>query len=122
MIAHQTYHRTPGKICPAPPPAPPFGLDESIWPLNEIKAHQVDEADLYFQYTRSEGWSLEGGCGMGSFSIDQGVGVTERLAARKPPLPIPTLLTFQRPACWMRRTVRTISSAAQTKRTRLLQR
>jgi len=36
----------------------------------------VDEADLYFQYTRSEGWSLEEGIvKTGSFSIDQGVGV-----------------------------------------------
>jgi TldD protein len=44
--------------------------------LAEIKAHQVDEADLYFQYTRSEGWSLEEGIvKTGSFSIDQGVGV-----------------------------------------------
>ncbi|MGZ5195590.1 MAG: metalloprotease TldD [Ramlibacter sp.] len=33
-------------------------------------------ADLYFQYTRSEGWSLEEGIvKTGSFSIDQGVGV-----------------------------------------------
>jgi TldD protein len=56
----------------------PFGLTEShlTRALNEIKAHQVDEADLYFQYTRSEGWSLEEGIvKTGSFSIDQGVGV-----------------------------------------------
>lgn len=56
----------------------PFGLDEShlASALKEIKAHQVDEADLYFQYTRSEGWSLEEGIvKTGSFSIDQGVGV-----------------------------------------------
>ncbi len=56
----------------------PFGLDESHLSraLAEIKAHQVDEADLYFQYTRSEGWSLEEGIvKTGSFSIDQGVGV-----------------------------------------------
>ena len=56
----------------------PFGLDEShlTQALNEIKAHKVDDADLYFQYTRSEGWSLEEGIvKTGSFSIDQGVGV-----------------------------------------------
>ncbi|MES2050497.1 MAG: metalloprotease TldD, partial [Pseudomonadota bacterium] len=36
----------------------------------------ADDADLYFQYTRSEGWSLEEGIvKTGSFSIDQGVGV-----------------------------------------------
>jgi TldD protein len=56
----------------------PFGLDESdlIHMLSAIKAHKVDEADLYFQYTRAEGWSLEEGIvKTGSFSIDQGVGV-----------------------------------------------
>ena len=56
----------------------PFGLDEThlARALSEIRAHQVDDADLYFQYTRSEGWSLEEGIvKTGSFSIDQGVGV-----------------------------------------------
>jgi TldD protein len=56
----------------------PFGLDEThlAKALNEIRAHKVDDADLYFQYTRSEGWSLEEGIvKTGSFSIDQGVGV-----------------------------------------------
>ena len=44
--------------------------------LGEILTHGVDDADLYFQYTRSEGWSLEEGIvKSGSFSIDQGVGV-----------------------------------------------
>ncbi len=56
----------------------PFGLDEThlARALAEIRAHQVDDADLYFQYTRSEGWSLEEGIvKTGNFSIDQGVGV-----------------------------------------------
>ena len=56
----------------------PFGLDESHLrrALAEITTHRVDDADLYFQYTRSEGWSLEEGIvKTGSFSIDQGVGV-----------------------------------------------
>ena len=56
----------------------PFGLDESHLrrALSHIRAHQVDDADLYFQYTRSESWSLEEGIvKTGSFSIDQGVGV-----------------------------------------------
>ena len=56
----------------------PYGLDEShiTQALSAIRAHQVDDADLYFQYTRSEGWSLEEGIvKTGSFSIDQGVGV-----------------------------------------------
>jgi TldD protein len=39
-------------------------------------SHQLDYADLYFQYTRSEGWSLEEGqVKSGSFNIEQGVGV-----------------------------------------------
>jgi TldD protein len=53
----------------------PFGLDESHLSkaLAAIQAHKVDDADLYFQYTRSEGWSLEEGIvKTGSFSIDQG--------------------------------------------------
>ena len=44
--------------------------------LAEIGQHRIDDADLYFQYTRSEGWSLEEGIvKSGSFGIDQGVGV-----------------------------------------------
>jgi TldD protein len=56
----------------------PFGLTESLLKkaLGEILSHGADDADLYFQYTRSEGWSLEEGIvKSGSFSIDQGVGV-----------------------------------------------
>ena len=44
--------------------------------LDHILASKVDDADIYFQKTRSEGWSLEEGIvKSGSFSIDQGVGV-----------------------------------------------
>ena len=56
----------------------PFGLSPSHLQraLGEIMSHGVDDADLYFQTTRSEGWSLEEGIvKTGSFSIDQGVGV-----------------------------------------------
>jgi len=56
----------------------PYGLNEHHLhrALSEIFAHRVDFADLYFQYTRSEAWSLdEGIVKSGSFSIDQGVGV-----------------------------------------------
>ena len=56
----------------------PWGLTESDMArsLGEIFTHKVDYADLYFQYTRSEGWSLEEGIvKTGSFSISQGVGV-----------------------------------------------
>jgi TldD protein len=41
-----------------------------------LAGRRLDYADLYFQYTRSESWSLEEGTvKSGSFSIDQGVGV-----------------------------------------------
>jgi len=56
----------------------PFGLDEArlASALRTIGEHRIDDADLYFQYTRSEGWSLEEGIvKSGSFGIDQGVGV-----------------------------------------------
>ncbi len=56
----------------------PCGLD--IGSLDRVFGHimqrEVDYADLYFQYARSEGWSLEEGIvKSGSFSIEQGVGV-----------------------------------------------
>ena len=55
------YDLTPGKL------AMVFG---------DLFAHRVDYADLYFQYARSEAWSLEEGIvKSGSYSIDQGVGV-----------------------------------------------
>ncbi|MFN8997765.1 MAG: metalloprotease TldD [Betaproteobacteria bacterium] len=56
----------------------PFGLDTRALQgvLGSIMAHDVDLADLFFQYTRSEGWSLEEGqVKSGSFAIEQGVGV-----------------------------------------------
>jgi TldD protein len=41
-----------------------------------LSRRRVEHADLYFQYTRAEGWSLEEGIvKSGSFSIEQGVGV-----------------------------------------------
>jgi TldD protein len=44
--------------------------------FGEILTHRVDYADLYFQYSRNESWSLEEGIvKSGSFNIDQGVGV-----------------------------------------------
>ena len=56
----------------------PYGLNESVIEsvFGEILTHDADYADLYFQYSRSEGWSLEEGhVKSGSFNIDQGVGV-----------------------------------------------
>lgn len=56
----------------------PFSLDDQA--INSVFGqmlnHEIDYADLYFQYSRSEAWSLdEGIVKSGSFNIDQGVGV-----------------------------------------------
>ena len=56
----------------------PFGLDEAQLQrvLATIFEHRTDYADLYFQYSRSESFSLEEGIvKSGSFDIEQGVGV-----------------------------------------------
>lgn len=56
----------------------PYGLDENSLQrtLATIFEHRADYADLYFQYTRAESWSLEEGqVKSGSFDIEQGVGV-----------------------------------------------
>ncbi|MGH6623629.1 MAG: PmbA/TldA family metallopeptidase, partial [Burkholderiaceae bacterium] len=56
----------------------PYGLDESRLQktLASVFEHRADYADLYFQYTRSESFSLEEGMvKSGSFDIEQGVGV-----------------------------------------------
>ena len=98
----------------------PFGLDEGhlARALAEIRSHQVDDADLYFQYTRSEGWSLEEGIvKTGSFSIDQGVGVRavsgEKTAfAYSDDISEASLLDAAR-------TVRSISSVAQAGKVRV---
>ncbi|SFF11765.1 metalloprotease TldD [Paracidovorax wautersii] len=98
----------------------PFGLDEThlARALAEIRAHRVDDADLYFQYTRSEGWSLEEGIvKTGSFSIDQGVGVRavsgEKTAfAYSDDISQASLLDAAR-------TVRSIASAAQAGRVKV---
>lgn len=44
--------------------------------MGRLLAHQIDYADLYFQYRRHESWSLEESkVKSGSHTIDQGVGV-----------------------------------------------
>src|SRR5258706_10592436 len=56
----------------------PFGVDEVATSntFGTILAHKADDADLYFQYNRSESWALEEGeVKSGNYSIDQGVGV-----------------------------------------------
>ena len=56
----------------------PFGIDEAMLykVLGSIFTHRVNYADLYFQFTKNESWSLEEGIvKTGNFSIDKGVGV-----------------------------------------------
>jgi TldD protein len=98
----------------------PFGLIEAhlFKALSAITSHRVDDADLYFQYTRSEGWSLEEGIvKTGSFSIDQGVGV-RAVSGEK------TAFAYSDDISWASlldaaHTVRSISGAAQSKSTRI---
>jgi len=98
----------------------PFGLDESHLrrALAEITTHRVDDADLYFQYTRSEGWSLEEGIvKTGSFSIDQGVGVRAVTGEK-------TAFAYSDDISWeslvdAARTVRTIAQADKSAKRRL---
>jgi TldD protein len=56
----------------------PYAIDASNIEqvFARMMAHRLDYADLYFQYSRAESWSLEEGIvKSGSFNIDQGVGV-----------------------------------------------
>jgi len=56
----------------------PYQLDTSKLEavFSQICTHHIDYADIYFQYSRSEGWALEEGIvKSGSFNIDQGLGV-----------------------------------------------
>ncbi|MBL8397189.1 MAG: metalloprotease TldD [Candidatus Accumulibacter sp.] len=56
----------------------PYDLDLADLPklFGTMLGHRIDYADLYFQYSRSEAWSLEEGIvKSGSFNIDEGVGV-----------------------------------------------
>ena len=56
----------------------PAGLDnrDLANTLDRIIVHDIDYADLYFEFSQAEAWSLEEGIiREGSHSIDQGVGV-----------------------------------------------
>ena len=73
LAAAQDSFRTAEQTLLLPYNLTPMRLD-SIF--GQMAAHRIDEADLYFQYARSEGWSLEEGIvKSGSFNIEQGVGV-----------------------------------------------
>ncbi|MFN5158184.1 MAG: metalloprotease TldD, partial [Betaproteobacteria bacterium] len=98
----------------------PFGLTEATLSqaLALIGEHRIDDADLYFQTTRHEGWSLEEGIvKSGSFSIDQGVGV-RAVAGEKTAFAYSDDLS---PEALMdaARTVRTIAAAGQQRRVKL---
>ena len=56
----------------------PYQIDEAALQraLAKVFEHRLDFADVYLQYTRSEGWSLEEGLvKSGSFDIEQGFGI-----------------------------------------------
>jgi TldD protein len=98
----------------------PFGLSEATLAraLATIGEHRVDDADLYFQTTRSEGWSLEEGIvKSGSFSIDQGVGV-RAVAGEKTAFAYSDDLS-ETALLDAARTVRTIAAAGQNKRVKV---
>ncbi len=53
-----------------------LSIDNLSEVMRDIHAHDVDFADLYFQHSQFESWSLEEGIvKSGAFSIDRGVGV-----------------------------------------------
>ncbi|MEJ7137982.1 metalloprotease TldD [Amphibiibacter pelophylacis] len=95
----------------------PHGLTEAHLreAFSRMAAHDVDDADLYFQYTRSEGWSLEEGIvKSGSFSIDQGVGV-RALSGEKTAFAYSDALTPDA-LLGAASTVRSIAAAGQSRR------
>ncbi len=98
----------------------PFGLSETTLrrALGLISEHRVDDADLYFQTTRHEGWSLEEGIvKSGSFSIDQGVGV-RAVAGEKTAFAYSDDLS-EASLMDAARTVRTIAAAGQVRRVKV---
>ena len=73
MNAPEALFQTADSLLLAPNDLQPASLQAVF---GEMLSHRLDYADLYFQYTRSEGWSLEEGIvKSGSFNIEQGVGV-----------------------------------------------
>ena len=98
----------------------PFGLNEASLAraLAAIAQHRTDDADLYFQYTRSEGWSLEEGIvKSGSFGIDQGVGV-RAVAGEKTAFAYSDDIS-EAALMDAARTVRSIAAAGQSRRVKV---
>jgi TldD protein len=90
--------------------------------FGEMFGHRLDAADLYFQFARSEAWSLEEGIvKSGSFNIEQGVGVRavsgEKTAfAYSDDISLPALLDAATGACRCWPVARCRRSTARTTR------
>ncbi len=98
----------------------PYGLTEHhlASALGAIAEHRIDDADLYFQSTRHEGWSLEEGIvKSGSFSIDQGVGV-RAVAGEKTAFAYSDDIS-EAALLDAARTVRSIAAAGQSRRVKV---
>ena len=98
----------------------PSGITEAALQraLSTMGEHRIDDADLYFQTTRHEGWSLEEGIvKSGSFSIDQGVGV-RAVAGEKTAFAYSDDISEQA-LLDAARTVRTIAAAGQSRRVKV---
>jgi TldD protein len=86
-----------------------------------LAARKVDYADLYFQYSRYEGWSLEEGIvKSGSFNIEQGVGV-RAISGEKTAFAYSDEISFQALQDAAKAT-RAIASAGQAKRVKTAER
>ena len=86
-----------------------------------LAARKVDYADLYFQYSRYEGWSLEEGIvKSGSFNIEQGVGV-RAVSGEKTAFAYSDEISFSALQDAAKAT-RAIAAAGQAKRTRVAER
>jgi TldD protein len=98
----------------------PYNLSEITLTqaLRLISEHRIDDADLYFQTTRHEGWSLEEGIvKSGSFSIDQGVGV-RAVAGEKTAFAYSDDIS-EAALLDAARTVRSIAAAGQSRRVKV---
>ncbi|NUZ04338.1 metalloprotease TldD [Piscinibacter koreensis] len=98
----------------------PFGLNEAALTraLGAVATHQIDDADIYFQATRSEGWSLEEGIvKSGSFGIDQGFGI-RAVAGEKTAFAYSDDIS-EAALMDAAQTVRTIAAAGQSRRVRV---
>jgi TldD protein len=95
----------------------PFDLEASKLErvFGTLAGRKVDYADLFFQYARSEGWSLEEGIvKSGSFNIEQGVGV-RAIAGEKTAFAYSDEISFDALESAAKAT-RAIASAGQVKR------